>query len=194
MFDLFTSGEMNMNSYRIGPILANYRKTHNLTIKEFSAQTGLSTALLSELERNIGNPTLSVLDTLADAMGMSISALLEREISNHSLVRRKEDRCQVNFPDTQNLYDVLSVSPVRSKLQLLLLELEPGMTSNRKMSVHPYFEEIAYMISGAATVLFEHEEISLYEGDSIRILPGRRHTFQNRSQGIAMVLFAQEVI
>lgn len=183
-----------MNSYRIGPILANYRKTHNLTIKEFSVKTGLSTALLSELERNIGNPTLLVLDTLASAMGMSISTLLEQEIPNHSLVRRKADRCQVNFPDAQNLYNVLSVSPVRSKLQLLLLELEPGMTSNREMSVHPYFEEIAYMISGTATILFEHEKINLYEGDSIRILPGRRHTFQNHSEEMASVLFAREVI
>lgn len=175
---------------KIGKYVLNYRKTQGYTIKNFSQITGLSTALLSELERGVGNPTLYVLETLSNTMGISLSTLLEQEIQNLSLVQRKADRLQTLFPDAQHLYNILAVSPVRSNLELLLLELEPGEQSNQTWSVHPYWEEIAYVVSGSVYILFEDEKIPLYEGDTIRILPDRRHNFMNESSLPASVLFA----
>ena len=35
--------------------LVEYRKSNNMTIKEFSELSGISTALLSQLERGVGN-------------------------------------------------------------------------------------------------------------------------------------------
>ena len=186
-------GEQQMEkTYQIGSRLSGYRKAHGLTIKELAVKTGLSTALLSELERGIGNPTLSVLENLAGAMGISVSALLEQEVKNASLVRRRCERSQTGGPDARCLYDVLAVSPVKSRMELLLLELEPGMYSNDRLSVHPYWEEIAYVVSGTVEILFEEEEIELKEGDTIRILPGRGHRLMNQTDERAMVLFAQE--
>lgn len=179
------------HTYQVGTILSNYRRMHHYTIKDLSEKTGLSTALISELERGIGNPTLSVLEILADTMGITAAALLEEEISNLSLVQRKADRVQTGMPYAKTLYDVLAVSPVQSKMELLLLDLEPGMCSNEKMSIHPYWEEIAYVISGTVVILFEQEEIELHDGDTIRILPGRGHMFANRTFEKALVLFAR---
>ena len=50
-----------MTENRIGRKINQYRKEKNLTIKEFSELSGISTALVSQLERGIGNPSLSVL-------------------------------------------------------------------------------------------------------------------------------------
>ena len=188
-----TEGNREMEkTYQIGSRLSGYRKAHGLTIKELAVKTGLSTALLSELERGIGNPTLSVLEILAGTMGISVSALLEQEVKNASLVRRKCERSQTGGPDARQLYDVLAVSPVKSRMELLLLELDPGMYSNEKLSVHPYWEEIVYVASGTVEIIFEEERIELREGDTIRILPGRGHRFANQSKERATVLFAQE--
>lgn len=66
------------------------------------------------------------------------------------------------------------------------------MYSNDRLSVHPYWEEIAYVVSGTVEILFEEEEIELREGDTIRILPGRGHRLMNQTDERAMVLFAQE--
>lgn len=184
-----------MNStFQIGTAISHFRKTNNYTIKQLSEKTGLSTALLSELERGIGNPTLSVLETLADTMGTTVSALLEQEISNLSLVRRKEERYRTGSPGARQLFDVLAVGPVKSKMDLLLLDLEPGMSSNDAMSVHPYWEEIAYIVKGNVIIMFEHEQIKLNEGDTIRILPGRGHMVVNPSSEKATVLFAQQKV
>ena len=50
-----------MTENRIGKKINQFRKEKKLTIKEFSDLSGISTALVSQLERGIGNPTLSVL-------------------------------------------------------------------------------------------------------------------------------------
>lgn len=57
-----------MKNTRIGEKIAEYRRKNGLTLRDFAKQTNLSTALLSQLERNIGNPTLSILSTLAEAI------------------------------------------------------------------------------------------------------------------------------
>lgn len=180
-----------MSVYKIGEKILNYRKNRGYTIKEFSDRTGISTALISELERDIGNPTLTVLDALAKEMGITVSVLLKQEIPNRSLVRRKSQRSRLSVSGAEGLYEVLSVSPVWSKMEFLMLELQPGMSSNKELSVHLYSEEIAYVISGTVVIVFESEEICLEEGDTIRILPGRGHLFENRTDKGAAVIFAR---
>ena len=180
-----------MRSYEFGRMLQAYRKQHQLTIREFSMQTGLSASRLSELERGIGNPTLLVLETLADAMGLPLETLLRREIPNADLVQRRGQRALAQIPGSHHLYNVLAVNPVRSQLQMLLLDLAPGEVSNDAPSVHPYTEEIAYVVQGTVLVRFDAEELSLAEGDTIRILPGRRHLFFNFSSAPAKIIFAQ---
>ena len=81
-------------TYQIGSRLSGYRKAHGLTIKEMAVKTGLSTALLSELERGIGNPTLSVLEILAGTMGISVSALLEQEEVGSCVPGKKKVRAE----------------------------------------------------------------------------------------------------
>ena len=150
-----------MKHYKIGETLHAFRTKNGMTIKQLSEKTGLSTALISEMERGIGNPTLAVLETLADTMGISLAMLLERDISNASLVRRKADRAQ----NEEGVYDVLAVSPVRSRMELELMELLPGRQNPESgMSIHPAYEEIAYVIDGQVQVLFEQEEDGFFTG------------------------------
>ena len=44
------TGEKNMENLKIGKKISEYRRVNNLTIKEFSELTNLSSALLSQLE------------------------------------------------------------------------------------------------------------------------------------------------
>lgn len=72
--------------------LRAYRKNNNLTIAQMAEQTQLSTALISQLERDLANPTLSVLQILANTLGISITELLAEDIEEESLVLRASDR------------------------------------------------------------------------------------------------------
>ena len=57
---------------RIGRRIRRYRKDKNLTIRQFSEISGVSTALVSQLERGIGNPSLSVLKLISGTLGIPL--------------------------------------------------------------------------------------------------------------------------
>lgn len=181
-----------MENLDIGQKLTEFRRTNNLTIKDVAERTGLSPALLSQLERNIGNPTLSALQAIANALGVTLSSLLEQHVDNESLIMRKERQERMVYSgDEHTVYNVLTSSPVHSKLELLLMTLKPHGVTHGGFVQHKKEEEIAYVIRGEAVVVFEKEEFVLLEEDSIRILPGRKHLFRNDSEEEVKVLFVK---
>lgn len=60
-------------SINFGEKIINYRRKNHITIKELAKRTNLSTAIISQLERGLGNPTLKVLSDLADELGVTLS-------------------------------------------------------------------------------------------------------------------------
>ncbi len=174
---------------RIGQKIRAFRKEKQLSIKEFSGISGISTALVSQLERGIGNPSLSVLKLICKTLGIPLSSLFIEEIDNASLICRKENRERMHNPDEpQALYFRLTPGPLQSNVELLMMALKPGRETNRAFSQH-FEEEIAYLADGEATLLFENEEFALRQGDTVRILPARKHKLRNTGDKTVLVLF-----
>ena len=46
------------DSLELGKKIRNYRKTRKLTIKELSEKTNLTASMLSQIERNLVNPSI----------------------------------------------------------------------------------------------------------------------------------------
>jgi len=61
---------------RLQDRLKEARTAQDLTLKELAEHTGLSVSYLSDIERGRTNPSLSTLETLAAALGMSVIDLL----------------------------------------------------------------------------------------------------------------------
>ena len=178
-----------MEKLTIGNKIQEYRKIHNMTIKEFSQKTNLSSGLISQLERGMGNPSLSALQSIANALDIRLSSLLEEEVSNESLILRKEDRSTIYNPDQKHiLYDVLTPSPLNSNVELLLMSLSANSMTYGSFSKHVE-EELAFVLEGEVSIIFENEEFLLREGDTIRILPNRGHKFRNNMDKDIKVLF-----
>lgn len=180
-----------MINNEIGKKIAAYRSKHNMTIRELSAETGLSIALLSQLERGLGNPTLFALSTLAKTMELSIAQLVEEPVSSKSLILRKKDRPRMYSASGQPLYDVISSNSAPSRLELHFMELAPHQKTVGGLSVHPAHEEIILILEGCANVFLAEEQFLLEEGDSMRILPGKGHQMENPAEVPLKVLFAR---
>ncbi|MDD3116653.1 MAG: XRE family transcriptional regulator [Victivallaceae bacterium] len=179
---------------RIGKKIIEYRKEHGLSIKDFAQRSELSTALISQLERGIGNPSLSVLKAISRVLGISLPTLLVEDIDNGSLIRRKNEQEKIHNPNEKNaVYYALTPGPVRSNVELLQMTLKPFSESNSGFSQH-FEEEIAYIVEGEAVMVFEHEEFLLKQEDTIRILPSRKHKLRNASPNPVKVLFIKSKV
>lgn len=181
----------DMKNTRIGEKIAEYRRKNGLTLRDFAKQTNLSTALLSQLERNIGNPTLSILSTLAEAMGISVSELVEQKVENAEMILRKEQRKTIVMYQGQTMYDVLACDTCHANLELLLMTLEGKSWTSNGYTQHTQEEEVAYVLQGEVTIDLEGETFVLREEDTIRILPGRKHKLYNHTDTEVKVLFVK---
>lgn len=179
-----------MKDMKIGRKIAEYRKENSLSIKEFSEKSGISTALISQLERGIGNPSLSILRAIAQALGVSLPSLFVEDIDNASLIRRRAEQETIHNPNEKNaVYYALTPGPLKSNVELLMMTLKPHSESNAAGFSQHFEEEIAYIVEGEAVMAFEGEEFTLSEGDTIRILPSRKHKLLNRTTSPIRVLF-----
>lgn len=180
-----------MENAKIGKKIIIFRNSNKLTIRDFSNMTGLSTSLISQLERGMGNPSLSALEAIADALGIPMFALFTGEIDNSTLILRKKDRKKVFDSDNKHiLYDILTPSPIKSSLDLLIMNLKPKSETAGDFTSHAV-EEIAFVLEGEVFILLEDDKFLLHEGDSARILPTMRHKFVNETDNEIKVLFVR---
>ena len=59
----------------VGQRIRDLRREHKLSLETIAARTDLSIGFLSQIERGLSSPSLRVLATLADAVGVGISTL-----------------------------------------------------------------------------------------------------------------------
>ena len=173
----------------VGKKIQAYRQATGQTIRELAEKTGLSTAIISRLERNIGNPSLSVLASIAEAMGMKVSELVAEEPDFDALILRKKDRQQIFNPDEQYIvYNVLTPGSMNADLTMTLVHLEPHAETYRgEFSTHAT-EEVVYVLAGNVHIIFESAQFALHEGDAVRVPASYKHRYVNDADEIAELL------
>jgi len=62
----------------LGAVVREQRTAAGLSLRELAATTGVSNAYLSQIERGLHEPSLSVLRAVAEALDVPLAALLER--------------------------------------------------------------------------------------------------------------------
>jgi len=62
----------------LGALLRAQRRAADLSLRELSERTKVSNAYLSQLERGLHEPSLSVLRAIASALGIPLASLLAR--------------------------------------------------------------------------------------------------------------------
>jgi transcriptional regulator with XRE-family HTH domain len=79
----------------LGASIRAQRTACGLSLRELAEQTGVSNAYLSQLERGLHEPSLTVLSAVARALGVSLESLLAR------VGLLDPERTDVPIPDTE---------------------------------------------------------------------------------------------
>jgi mannose-6-phosphate isomerase-like protein (cupin superfamily) len=146
-----------------------------LSLRELARRANVSPSLLSAVERGVGEPSISSLRRMAEALEVSIFYLLdEREDGKHPAGRslqeqivRREDRRRVTLPHSGLSYELLCPDTKR-RSEVWIATLEPGATTGDGLRGH-MSEEFMLIISGQTELEYGDEKVILGEGDSIYI-------------------------
>ncbi|GAA0076662.1 XRE family transcriptional regulator [Clostridium sp. CTA-5] len=179
-----------MNHQRLGQTVLNYRKKNGMTIREFADYSGISTSLISQIERGQGNPSLNVLELIAKSLNVPLFTLFINDIDTDSLISKKKDRKKIYRENNDHIvYDVLTPDFMKAHIELLMMDLNPNSSTTENYYSHIDKEEIAVVMKGQVYVELERIEYFLEEGDVVRIPPNVKHKFLNKSSKTNNILF-----
>ncbi|MDP9906200.1 helix-turn-helix domain-containing protein [Arthrobacter bambusae] len=152
------------------------RRNRGLTLDQVSKQTGLSVAMLSQVERGQSDPSLESLRRLAEALQVPLFDLFRGEVAEPVAVIRHDERRLVSSPHLHVTYSQVSRSG--GKVEVLEGTLDPGAASSELPRTH-ISEECVLVLEGSLIAEIDGTEYALGAGDSCHFDSTLPHRFLN---------------
>jgi transcriptional regulator with XRE-family HTH domain len=171
----------------LGQALHAARRDRGLTVEALAAAAGVSSGLISQLERGQGNPAFLTLRGLAEALGLPVAHFVHAPPSWGMLVRA-DQRKRLHLPDADLVYELLTPS-LQGKLEVLITQIPAGWTNVTKPFVHEG-EECIHLLEGTLDVTVGESRFVLEAGDSLTYEAQVPHWYANASGATARLLGA----
>lgn len=172
----------------VGRRVKKLRTDRGWSLEDLAGNSGVSRSMLSEIERERANPTLTVTFRIARAFGMSLQELIgsaEGPVSRIQVIRR-EDRAQVFRSDKQCEIRTLSPLNLEKDVEFYEVTLRPGGA----LRSQPHFEgtrEFLTVEEGCVRVESAASTEDLGKGDSGTYPADVLHAIVNTGPGDAVV-------
>src|SRR5262245_53429316 len=180
----------------VGKRIRDLRHDRKLSLETIAAKTKLSVGFLSQIERGLSSPSLRVLATLADLLGVGIAGLFGAKSGDGvsgGVVTRAPERAELKLWRTGISKQLLSPAGADGRLNLFLVHMEPGGSTGDELYTHDG-EEAGLVLEGEMTLTVDAETWTLKTGDSFRFASRRPHRFSNPSQARkAIVLWVNSI-
>ena len=178
-----------MNDVEISKKICEYRKRKGLTIKELANLTGVTSSLLSQIEKGTANPSLNTIKQISNALNIPLFNFFINDSHTENLVVRKNKRKKMVFKDDENLAYELLTPNLQGDIEFVLMTIPPNEYSSNEQFSHKG-EEVAYVISGNVNLYMLNTVIELNCGDSVKIPTLTQHKWENISNKECQVIFA----
>ena len=178
---------------RVQQSIKNYRKAKNLTLKMLADKAGCTPSFVSQVEKGLTVPSLSMIGKLAAAMDISVIDLFanvaDKEINNRLL--KKVDRRLIYYPDGKVESQLLTTGISTKKMEPLISYIKPGGSSDEAEEMtHPVgTEEVLLILKGTLHMEVFGKKILLQKGDSLYFDGTIPHRWINKGKKPAEVLF-----
>lgn len=172
---------MNNLAARISETLKALRKEKGWSLDAASEKTGVSKAMLGQIERGESSPTIATLWKIASGFDVSFSSFVEDvNVDRHGFLYRKSELQQMHKQD-----DKIRVMPIFSydeKLgfEVFIIELLPGC-EHLSPPHQPGVIEHVIVSSGEMEVLVDGQWRALKQHEGLRFCADQPHGYRNTS-------------
>jgi transcriptional regulator with XRE-family HTH domain len=167
----------------IGQRLRAARKAKGWSLDITANQTGVSKAMLGQIERGESNPTISTLWKIAVGLEQSFSSL----ITNDSDIGQVADSMLSHFPESEGV-DFEVIFPYQDDVAMETYQLTMQPYYEHQANAHtPGVIEHIVVKQGTLNVWFNQQWHSVCAGQSIRFNADQPHAYVNSTD--ALVIF-----
>jgi len=171
----------------LGRRVKKLRGDRGWSLEELSKVSGVSKSMLSEIEREKANPTLSVTFRIARAFGLNLQELIETSESASSIqVIRSSERSQVYRSDKQCEIRTLSPLNLEKEIEFYQVTLKP----KGELRSQPHYEgtrEFLTVETGCIQIESGQDKVELENNDSATYRADLPHAIINMGSEPAVV-------
>ncbi|AOY78112.1 helix-turn-helix domain-containing protein [Clostridium formicaceticum] len=166
-----------MLGYRIREI----RHKKGMTLNELASEIDVTASYISQVERDIIEPSLSSLRKIAVALGVPLFTFLHDDTVDPIVVRASERR-KLALPESSIIYEfvtpMVADQKVQPKMEIIHFQLAPKSWTSEENITHEA-DECIFVIDGELEIYLEEKRYHLQAGDSIYIKENIGHRFYN---------------
>lgn len=175
-------------SATIGADLRALRKARGLTLADLAEQLGRSVGWLSQVERDLSDPSVTDLRHMAERLGVSVSMLFRHDAApahEAGFIVRKAARRTIGS-SVAGLVEELLSPDLTDDFEMVHSTFQPG--SRITEAVTRPTQEVGYVVSGRMRIEIAGTSHDVHPGDSFRIR-GESFRWSNPHDEAAVVIW-----
>ncbi|MED3728997.1 helix-turn-helix domain-containing protein [Priestia filamentosa] len=161
----------------IGNNLMKFRKQRGLSLDHVSELTGVSKAMLAQIEKGKSSPTVTTLWKIANGLNISFSEFIKEDKPDVRKVHIEDLNAITDDEEKYRVYPFFPYHPEK-KFEIYIVTLESGCVHEAKTHLG---EEYLLMKEGELTIKFQDEEHLLSSGDALNFMGNLSHSYMNTS-------------
>lgn len=170
---------------RIATTLKGLRHERGWSLDKAAQETGVSKAMLGQIEREESSPTIATLWKIASGFQTSFSSFIEENISDTNSPLYRVGNTQTLHP-TDDKIRVFTLFPFDKSInfELFVIELLPGCEHISPPHKHGVVEHVVVIV-GKMEVLVDGNWLPLSQGEGLRFNAEKTHGYRNQSKELA---------
>jgi transcriptional regulator with XRE-family HTH domain len=166
---------------KIGENLKKIRKSRELTIDSLSLNSGVSKSMISEIERGIRNPSITILWNIANALKTPLNYFLKDDNLYSPTIYKMGDHSSIDG-NGYSFHPLINFDEDK-KFEMYFNEYMPN--SQTETSFHyDGVEEYALITSGTLIVHINDKSFTVNEGEVIHFIGDKPHYYCNETENV----------
>jgi transcriptional regulator with XRE-family HTH domain len=167
---------------RLGKTIRRLRNAYNYSLGDLSEQSGVAKSIISQIEKNETNPTLSTLYKIAKALNAPIEHILRGE-ENPALVEKVGPSGTPLLISDDGLCRLRIVGWLKTVelVQWYTFEADPGGVLESEPHPPGSIENLT-VLSGSVNIMVGDEQLSASSGETVRYHADRPHSITNSGE------------
>jgi transcriptional regulator with XRE-family HTH domain len=172
----------------LGEALRALREQHRVSLRTLAAQTDFSPSFLSQIENGQCSPSISSMEKIANALGVTLGQFFRVAESPKANIVRSTDRLRLALEWSRADIEAMAFLGDGSQFQAVMVTIKPGGLSG-KHSRPSKNNEFAFIYEGQTVLTLEEADDQLLQkGDSISIPAGISRRWRNESDAVTRIL------
>lgn len=174
----------------MGKRIKRRRESLGLRIKELSLKIGVTSSLISQIEKGKAYPSIVTLKKVAEALHTTVGSIIgeNENLVLHPLLKPNERRFVKKNTSGTSLH-MLSYHDPSKQIEPYIIQFNKTSDSEGVMTTNFPGQEFCFVLKGSFEAIINEKHYSLSEGDGFYFNSSRKHLFKNIGPGKAEILW-----